>query len=151
MTTIQPTEFRNKHGRTLRIESDGVRIVTPEREMAFFFDSPEQAHRAVLAILTGPGKVDPDSDVSDPARMSLEEAVSILRNHFAALDARAAAEAEAAELRAEALAILNAMNTDFPSNEWQDWNQWNQERALNAARAAREARRLHTNKETQHG
>ncbi|WP_217996109.1 hypothetical protein, partial [Arthrobacter woluwensis] len=61
----------------------------------------------------------------------------------------AAAEAEAAELRAEALAILNAMHPGNLAPDWAHWSAESQGLGITAARAAREVRRLHTNKETQ--
>lgn len=140
----QPAEFNNKHGRTLRIEPDGVRVVTPEREMAFFFDTPEQAHRAALAILTGPGKVDV-TDQSDPSTIHLRDSVRSLNQHFEYIAAWAAAEAEAAELETEARHLHRALAPHVL------WGSLDCSARKNWIDVAREARRLHTNKETQHG
>ncbi|SEB28954.1 hypothetical protein [Arthrobacter woluwensis] len=149
MTTTQPTEFENRDGdRFLRVGGGALRIKLNQgrEELTFTPKSPEQAHRVALAILTGPGKVEAVAFGSD-----LEEAAKRLTDHFRMLDAQAAAEAEAAELQAEALAILNAMDPDCATDEWQHWGEYSQAKALNAAEAVREVRRLHTNKETQHG
>jgi len=154
MTTTQPTEFTDKYDHRFRVEDDGVSIIFGTSSFKFFFDSPEQACRAALAILTGPGKVVPDESAF--ARIAAAEDAHIafgahqIREGLTMKDEavrEAAADSEAAELRAEALAILNAMDPDCATDEWQYWGEYSQAKALNAARAAREARRLHTNKE----
>lgn len=150
MTTTQPTEFENPYGGTMRVMQNGLAFYDME-DKPFMFESPEQAHRAALAILTGPGKVQIDQKYDEDAMSYLDHGTLEIARHIAALDAKAAAEAEAAELRAEALAILNAMYPGNPAPDWDDWSAESQDLAIAAARAAREARWLHTNKETQHG
>lgn len=141
MTTTQLTEFENKEGMRLTIHDDAIVISTPMAALGFQFASPEKAHRAALAIFTGPGKVDPT--VLGKGRTVIVRSVDEIACYFADLDARAAAAAEAgaAELRAEALRYYNirlgltedAFMTSFPegyeSGVWID--------------VAREARRLH--------
>lgn len=147
MTTTQPTEFTNQAGMRLTIHEDAVVISTPMAALGFQFDpgDTETPHRASLAILTGPGKVDTSQDDGSDGAV-LRNVARRMEQHFADLDARAAAEAEAAELEAEAEQLFAVYTKEL------DWKfTWSSqgERTKRAYRAlAREARRLHTNKET---
>ncbi|WP_144627580.1 hypothetical protein [Arthrobacter woluwensis] len=147
MTTTQSTEFENPYGGTMRVMQNGLAFYDME-DKPFMFDSPEQACRAALAILAGPGRVE-RLEVFDDDIPALNAAVNALSEHFAALDARAAAEAEAAELEAEARHLFqtqkNALGWAY------DWADEPDEIHDAFREVAREARRLHTNKETQHG
>ena len=156
MTTTQPVRFHND-ARRLTITETCV-IVTDEKgwmQMTYPFDSPEQAHRAALAILTGPGKVEPDGTVTEH---DLAEAAAYnLRAHVARLDDAAREAAEAAELdrRAElAYRVASTHLTTGAPKQWPDVTDktkalWRD--TIRALDADAEARRLHTNKETQHG
>ena len=159
MTTTQPTEFSNSEGRYLNVFSDRLVIDTKGSGLwTFLFDSPEQACRAALAILTGPGKVVPDESAF--ARMAAADDAHIafgahqIREGLTMKDEAARDEAEAAELDRRAELAYQAVRTPLPALQWRDVAEKGKDTwrdIIRALDADAEARRLHTNKETNHG